>query len=78
MTWVGLLVFLCELRQVLSCRMIGMAGLCRVLSCRADEYTTALVRFDAVYRRSPTFSTQCHLVRLFLLAQLAIESAGDT
>ena len=77
-TWVGVLVFLCELRQVLSCRMIGMAGVCRVLSCREDVYTAALVRFDAVYRRSPSFSNQCHLVRLFLVAQLAIESFGDS
>ena len=74
-TWIGLLVFLCEMRPVLACSSLGLAGVEKLLCACAEDYMSAVLQFDAVYRRSVSFGRQCHLVRLFLTAQLAVESA---
>ena len=78
MSWPGLLVFLCEMRQVLSCPSVGAAGVCRLLAARPEDYLAVCRRFNGVYQRSASYGRQCHLVRLFLVALLAVDSAqGD-
>ena len=67
-------MFLCEMRQVLSCPSVGAAGVSRLLAARPEDYLPACQRFDGVYQRSASFGRQCHLVRLFLVALLAVDT----
>ena len=75
-SWVGLLVFLCEMRQVLSCPRIGLAGVSRVLAAPREVYLPAALSFEEEYRRSSVaLAHPCHLVRLFLTSLAAVDSA---
>ena len=69
-TWIGLLVFLCEMKQVLSCESIGIAGVNRLLAAPSENYLAAALHFDTVYRPMPSSTRHCHLVPLFLVACL--------
>ena len=75
-SWVGLLVFLCEMRQALSCPGIGLAGVSRLLAAPREVYPPAALSFEEEFRRSSVaFGHQCHLVRLFLASLAALDSA---
>ena len=67
-TWVGLLVFLCEVRQALSCESVGIAGVHRLLAAPSEDHLAAALSFDTDYRPMPTSTRHCHVVPLFLVA----------
>ena len=72
-SWVGLLVFVCELRQVLRCPFIGLAGVSRVLSASPESLAPVLERFSQDYSQLYSFGGQCHLVRLFRACWQAVD-----
>ena len=75
LSWPGLLVFLCEMRQTLKHPAVGRAGVERVLAADRSQYiSAALAQRRALWEKGAT-GRDCYMVCLFRAALSSLESS---
>ena len=73
-SWIGLLAFLCEVRQTLRHPQIGRAGIERVLKAPRVDYIDAALRLQRQLRERGTLGGGCYQVMLFRAALDALST----